>query len=117
MAIVVATANLLLTFFLVPFAGVKGAAGATMLTMLLYFGLFGNDLPKRYRIRKYHYAIAGLALYLVHMLLARFGAPAVDFWLGPVLLGVLFYLSGLYGTSGRSASTLNRTQPANADPS
>ena len=115
MVIAVALVNLLLTFFLVPMAGIKGAATATMLTMLMYFGLFGNDLPRRFRIRKYHYITAGLAVYLVHMLLGRWGAPGLDFWLGPILLGVLFYLSGLYGTSGQRTAHGRRLNPEDAN--
>lgn len=92
-----AVINLLLTFYLVPAAGPAGAAAATMLTMLIYFVLFGRHLPEILRIRKFDYAIAGLSVYLVYMLLKHWGAAGIDFWMGPILLGALFWLSGFYG--------------------
>jgi O-antigen/teichoic acid export membrane protein len=95
----IAGINLLLTFFLVTAAGISGAAAATMLTMLLYFGWFGRRLPGMFRIRKIEYVVAGLSVYLVYMLLKQWGGPGIDFWVGPVSLGTLFWLSGLYGVS------------------
>lgn len=96
-----AVVNLLLTLYLVPAAGTAGAAAATMLTMLIYFGLFGRHLPKVLRFRKFDYAIAGLSVYLVYMLLKHWGAAGTDFWLGPILLGALFWLSGFYGSGSQ----------------
>jgi O-antigen/teichoic acid export membrane protein len=97
----IALINLLLTFYLVPAAGPSGAAAATMLTMLIYFGLFGRHLPEILRIRKFDYAIAGLSVYLVYMLLKHWGGAGIDFWLGPILLGALFWLSGFYGAGAQ----------------
>lgn len=90
-----ASINLLLTFCLMPALGIAGAAVATM---LIYFGYFGKDLPIKLSIRKFDFAIAGLSVYLVYMLLKQWGAAAFDLWRGPILLGALFWLSGLYGT-------------------
>lgn len=58
----------------------------------------GKDLLIKLSIRKFDFAIAGLSVYLVFTLLKQWGGAALDFWLGPILLGVLFWLSGLYGT-------------------
>jgi O-antigen/teichoic acid export membrane protein len=101
--------NLFLTFYLVPLAGPKGAAVATMLTMLIHFGLFGRSLPPRLRIRKYDYAIAGLAVYLVYALLKGWRMVHLGFWLVPILLGVLFYLIGLYGVAPRKDPASSKT--------
>jgi len=90
--------NLALTAYLVPFAGLYGAAVATMAAMLVYFALFGRALAIPIEIDKPTYVVAGLAAYLVFTVL-DWWAPGVaaDWGLAPILLGVLFYLTGLYG--------------------
>lgn len=100
LTVLVAVANFILTFYLVPFAGLTGAAAATMLTMLLHFGLFGQDLKVRYHMDKATFIVAGLAVYLIYMLLKWLAwGPTINFWLGPLGLMLLFYLSGLFGTA------------------
>jgi len=90
--------NVVLTFYLVPVAGFYGAAIATMLTMLLYFGLFGRDLSLPIQFDKITYIVAGLAVYLMYTMLGGWGlGVAASYWLAPVLLWVLFYLIGLFG--------------------
>jgi len=90
--------NLLLALYLVPAAGVYGAATATMATMLVHFLLFGRRLEIGPGLRKSSLITAGLAFYLVYTLLdgAAMG-PAVTIWLGPVLLGLGFYGCGIFG--------------------
>ncbi len=90
--------NLVLTFYLVPFAGYYGAAAATMITMLVYFVLFGRGLTSSPGFDKATYIVAGLAVYLVFALF-DWWAPggASSSWLAPLLLAVLFYLVGLFG--------------------
>lgn len=90
--------NLVLTFYLVPFAGYYGAAAATMITMLLYFVLFGRGLPSFPGFDKPTYIVAGLAVYLVFTLFDGWAlGGARGCWLAPLLLAVLFYLIGLFG--------------------
>ena len=74
-----------------------------MLTMLLHFGLFGMDLKVRYHMDKLTYVVAGLAVYLIYMLLKWLAwGSAINFWLGPLGLMLLFYLSGLFGVGDRA---------------
>jgi len=56
--------NLALNFYLVPFAGVFGSATATMVSMLLYFFVFGRGLPATCGIDKGGYLLAGASIYL-----------------------------------------------------
>jgi O-antigen/teichoic acid export membrane protein len=90
--------NLLLSFYLIPAAGIYGAAVATMTTMLVHFLLFGRHLEIGPGLQKSSLMTAGLAFYLVYTLLdnAALG-PAVTCWLGPVLLGLGFYGCGIFG--------------------
>jgi O-antigen/teichoic acid export membrane protein len=90
--------NFGLTLYLVPAAGIFGAAAATMLTMLVHFLLFGRSLPLRWVPGKTIFLSAGVALYLVYSLLSNLAwHPAVYFWLGPLLLLTAFYGCGLFG--------------------
>jgi O-antigen/teichoic acid export membrane protein len=90
--------NLLLSFYLVPAAGVYGAAAATMTTMLIHFLLFGRGLDIAPGLRKSSLMTAGLAFYLVYNLLNHAAmSPAVTFWLGPTLLILVFYGCGIFG--------------------
>ena len=90
--------NVVLTFYLVPVAGFYGAAIATMLTMLFYFGLFGRDLSLPIQFDKTTYIVAGLAVYLIYTLFGGWNlGVGASFWLAPLLLWVLFYLIGLLG--------------------
>jgi len=92
--------NLVLTFYLVPFAGSFGAATATMTTMLVYFALFGYDLATPLGIGKSTYVIAGLAVYLVFIVLEWWDiGTAANYGLAPLLLGALFYAIGLFGVA------------------
>jgi O-antigen/teichoic acid export membrane protein len=103
----VSAVNLILTFYLVPAAGVMGAAAATMLTMLIYFLLFGRNLSITPWADRFTYLVAGLGLYLIYTLLSWLSwSSAVTIWLGPVMAGLLFYACGLF----EPASTRPHTQ-------
>jgi O-antigen/teichoic acid export membrane protein len=98
LTLVTAGINLLLSFYLVPAAGVYGAAAATMTTMLVHFLLFGRRLDIGPDLRKTSLITAGLAFYLIYTLLdAAALSPAVTFWLGPMLLLLGFYGCGIFG--------------------
>ena len=93
-----AVVNLLLSLYMVPAAGVYGAAAATMTTMLVHFLLFGRRLNIGPGLRKPTLMAAGLAFYLVYSLLDGAAiSPAITFWLGPVLLVSGFYGCGIFG--------------------
>jgi len=103
LTLIAAGINLLLSFYLVPAAGVFGAAAATMITMLAHFFLFGRHFAVGARLPKSTFLTAGLALYLVYTLLqAAAWGPAVNFWLGPILIffGVL-RVRGIWCRVGR----------------
>ena len=93
--------NLVLTAYLVPFAGFYGAAVATMLTMQAYFGLFGRNLPPLLGLPKGTYLIGGLTVYLAFTLLnaCDLGVMAI-YSLAPLVVSVLFYAIGLFGVAG-----------------
>ena len=93
----VSAVNLILTFYLVPAAGVAGAAAATMLTMLIYFLLFGRRLGMKHQVDKFTYLAAGMGLYLIYAALSWLSWPgAVTILLGPLLAVLLFYACGVF---------------------
>lgn len=93
----VSVVNLILTFYLVPAAGVMGAAAATMLTMLIYFLLFGHNLRIMPWADRFTYVVAGIGLYLIYTLLSWLSwSNAVTIWLGPIMAGLLFYACGVF---------------------
>lgn len=93
-----AAINLFLSFYLVPAAGVYGAAAATMTTMLIHFLLFGRHLEIGPGLSKSSLMTAGMTLYLIYTFLdgAALGPP-VTIWLGPLLLVMGFYGCGIFG--------------------
>ncbi len=104
----VSAVNLILTCYLVPAAGVIGAAAATMLTMLIYFLLFGRHLSLTPWTDRLTYLAAGLGLYLIYTLLSWLSwSSAITIWLGPTMAGLLFYSCGLFDPA--STTTPNRT--------
>ena len=93
----VSAVNIILTVYLVPAAGVMGAATATMLTMLVYFLLFGRNLSMTPWVERLTYFSAGLGLYLIYILLSWLSwSSAITIWLGPVMAGLLFYACGVF---------------------
>jgi O-antigen/teichoic acid export membrane protein len=116
MTLLVSAVNLVLTVYFVPMAGTKGAAAATMMTMLIYFAVFGKGIPLPYRISKYTFIIGGLVVYLVLVALKEFGAAAINFWLGPAIVAILFYLIGLFGVDGKSdLAVTTKPRPCGSD--
>ncbi len=102
----VATVNFLLALYFVPFAGAKGAAAATMLSMLAYFVLFSRDLHGL-NLPKWTLMVCGLGAYLVFEALRHLDWPGVmTVWLVPLSLAVLFYLCGLFGVCKRGNRTV-----------
>lgn len=113
LTLVVGIANLFLTLYLVPAAGLMGAALATMVTMMVYVILFGRKLAMVHKIDKFNFVIAGFGLYLIYTLF-QWGhwRPAVTVWIGPILTVLVFYACGIFDVqSGESApgSTIGKT--------
>lgn len=98
LTLITAGTNLLLSLYLIPTAGLYGAAAATMATMLIHFFLFGGRLAVGLGLRKSDFMSAGLVLYLVYTLLeAAEWNPAVNSLLGPMLLISGFSGCGMFG--------------------
>lgn len=96
--LLVAAANLILTFYLVPAAGLSGAATATVLTMLLYTGLFGRRLTITRAVDKRTLLVAGMGFYLTYNCLDWIAwNPFITFFIAPIMLVALFYVCGVYG--------------------
>ncbi len=103
LTLITAGINLLLTLYFVPMAGISGAATATMISMLVYFVLFGWHQADHFGLRKCQLTIAGLAIYLVYVILDHMAwTMAVTLWLAPLMLILLFYLIGLFGVREKS---------------
>lgn len=67
--LIMTAVNTVLNFYLVPFAGVFGAAAATMISMLVYFFVFDRYLAGPQKIKKTPYMFAGAGVYLLYMLM------------------------------------------------
>jgi O-antigen/teichoic acid export membrane protein len=89
--------NVFLNLYLIPFAGYFGAATATMVSMTIYFLLFGRGLDARFRPAKLQYLSAGAAVYVVFVVMRSVQtALDVGVWLLPVMLSLLFYGIGFF---------------------
>jgi len=85
---IITTVNTALNIYLIPFAGVFGAAAATMISMLVYFIVFDLYLAGSQRIRKTSYLFAGAGVYLLYMLMR-----ALDF---SFMIGLLLIPASLF---------------------
>ena len=106
--------NLVLNFYLIPFARFFGAATATTISTLVYFFLFGSRLEKHYRIRKGSYVLAGGAVYLTFLLVGKLNiGVTITFFLIPLLLFSLFLSIGFFHyepLSPQSSSGADKTE-------
>jgi O-antigen/teichoic acid export membrane protein len=100
--------NFLLNVYLVPVAGLFGAAVATMISMLLHFLLFGRQLGPAYRLDKSLYLWAGGAVYLTYAVMQALDAEmTVAICLLPLVLCLLFYLIGFFKDDETLAAPLS----------
>ena len=97
LAMMVASFNIVLNIYLVPFAGGFGAASATLVSMLAYFLVFDLYLDKAHKIRKLPYLLAGAGVYFIYMLMRslNFGV-LLDLLLCPIILFLVFYFIGFF---------------------
>jgi O-antigen/teichoic acid export membrane protein len=97
LAVGIAILNIFLNVYLVPFAGIFGAASATMISMLVYFLAFDIFLDKSHKIKKWTYLLAGAGVYLIYMLMQalNFGM-AFDAVLAPIILFGLLFCIGFF---------------------
>ena len=97
LAVIIAIINIVLNFYLVPFAGGFGAAAATLISMLTYFLIFDLYLDKDHKIKKIPYVLAGAGVYLIYMLMRMLNLGLLaDLFLSPVILFALFYGMGFF---------------------
>ena len=97
--------NAFLNFYLIPFAGVFGAAMATTASLFVYFVLFSRKLGGGKVLSQMTYLLAGALIYSGYHVLNAVRLPAVAV-IGAiaVALPVLFWVVGLYG-QGEGPST------------
>jgi len=95
--LIVTVVDTSLNIYLVPFAGVFGAAAATMISMLVYFLIFDRFLAESQRISKAPYLFAGAGVYLLYALMTvvKF-SPVIDFFLIPLGLFVMLLVMGYF---------------------
>jgi O-antigen/teichoic acid export membrane protein len=95
--LIVTVVDTALNIYLVPFAGVFGAAAATMISMLVYFFIFDRFLTESRRITKAPYLFAGAGVYLLYALMAvvKFSL-VIDFFLIPLGLFVMLLVMGYF---------------------
>jgi O-antigen/teichoic acid export membrane protein len=98
LAVGIAILNIVLNVYLVPFAGIFGAASATMISMLAYFLAFDVFLDKFHKIKKWTYLLAGAGVYLIYMLMRAlnfglmFDAVLIPIILFGLLLSIGFFM-------------------------
>ncbi len=89
--------NAFLNFYLIPFAGVIGAAIATTASLLIYFVLFSRELGGGKVLTPMTYLLAGGLVYSGYHVMAAVRLPAiVVIPMIAVVLPVLFGIIGLY---------------------
>ena len=90
--------NAFLNFYLIPFAGLLGAASATSISFIVYFLFFGKDMGEGTPLPNRVYLVAGILVYLGYQFLESTRRPV--FLMLPVValvIWVLFWMVGLYG--------------------
>lgn len=95
--------NAFLNFYLVPHAGIAGAAAATTISLFIYFLASGRGLDSESRLPKGKYLLAGAVVYLCYVLFSTVKMPGLLTLTGMVLsLSVLFYLTGFFEEGERN---------------
>ncbi len=89
--------NLGLNCYLVPFAGLMGAAFATMLSMMAYFLIFGRGTSLRHLLDKPVFLLAGAAVYLTYVIVRALDAGLmITVWLVPALLFIFLFVMDFF---------------------
>jgi O-antigen/teichoic acid export membrane protein len=99
-SLLTALLNVALNIYLVPFAGLYGAAAATTVSLLVYFLLFGRGLDHPFRLAKTKLLLSGAAVYLTYMVMNYWIKNGVlSLLLTPVLLFAGLYFMGIFDWS------------------
>ncbi|MDF1526816.1 MAG: polysaccharide biosynthesis C-terminal domain-containing protein [bacterium] len=89
--------NAFLNFYLIPFAGVFGAAIATTLSLVIYFFLFAHGIGGKGEIPIKAYLLSGTLIYVAYHILDPARMPALlVIPLIAVVMPLLFGVLGLY---------------------
>jgi O-antigen/teichoic acid export membrane protein len=102
--------NAFLNFYLIPYAGVLGAATATSVSLLVYFMLFARSLDGRLPFSRTTYLAAGLAVYVAYELFSSVRWPGI--FVLPVMavfIVALFWLIGMYGGDEEAEFSIQKT--------
>ena len=104
--------NGFLNFYLIPYAGVFGAAIATTLSLVIYFFLFARGIGSKGDIPINAYLLSGTLVYVAYHTLESVRMPVlVVIPLIAVVLPLLFWVLGLYGQGeGRRAQGAGEVQ-------
>jgi O-antigen/teichoic acid export membrane protein len=89
--------NAFLNFYLIPYAGVFGAAVATSLSLIIYFLLFAHGVGEKGLIPYKIYLISGAMVYVAYHVLQVVRIPALlVLAIIAVVLPAMFGMVGLY---------------------
>lgn len=103
LAILIFLINLFLNIYLVPFAGVSGAASATMISTLLFFIINEIKLNRVTQTSFYSWFLAGVWIYVFY----RVGQytsdfPVLTFLFLPPVLFICLFITGFFDYSPKS---------------
>jgi O-antigen/teichoic acid export membrane protein len=89
--------NAFLNFYLIPYAGVYGAATATTVSLVIYFVLFVREIGSKGDIPMKAYLLSGALVYVAYHILDSVRIPFLLVLLIIVtVLPVMFWILGLY---------------------
>jgi len=90
--------NAFLNFYLIPYAGVLGAAAATSLSLMIYFFLFVRGIDSKGDIPMKAYLLSGAVVYVAYHILDSLRIPfLLVLLIIATVLPVMFWILGLYG--------------------
>ena len=98
--------NAFLNFYLIPYAGVFGAAAATSLSLMIYFFLFVRGIGSKGDIPMKAYLLSGALVYVAYHVLHEVRMPfLLVIPLIAIVLPLLFWVVGLYGEKQNPVSS------------
>ena len=103
--------NAFLNLYLIPFAGVSGAAIATTLSLMIYFFLFVRGIGSKGDIPMKAYLLSGALVYVAYHILESVNIPfLVVVPLVAIVLPILFGVVGLYSNQQESESRIQNPE-------
>jgi O-antigen/teichoic acid export membrane protein len=103
--------NAFLNFYLIPYAGVFGAATATSISLVIYFILFARAIGEKGAIPIKAYLLSGALVYVAYHVMDSVRIPALLVLLIiATVLPLLFWVVGLYGNQQKSESRIQNPE-------